>query len=116
MTLPFSTYRRAGNLVFLSGDVGFDKNGELVAGGLAAETTQTLANIDTKLQDLGLGLADVVSLTCYVTDITDKATMDGAYLEAFQGLPLPTRTTIEVSALPAGLSLEITAVAFDTGR
>ncbi|MDV3127313.1 RidA family protein [Mycobacterium sp. 21AC1] len=112
MTSLFSPTRRAGNLLFLSGQCGFDEDGALVPGGLAAETRRTLDNIADTLRSENLGLADLVSVTCYVTDISSRAEMDRAYVRAFDGIPLPTRTTIEVAALPAGLSVEMTAVAF----
>lgn len=112
MTSLFSPTRRAGNLLFLSGQCGFDQDGTLVQGGLAAETRQTLDNIAATLRSENLGLADLVSVTCYVTDISSRSEMDRAYVRAFDRIPLPTRTTIEVAALPAGLSVEMTAVAF----
>jgi len=115
MSALFSLTRRAGDLLFLSGHCGFDDSGELVAGGLAAQTRQTLANIAGTLAAEGLSLADVVSMTCYITDIGDRPEMDREYVRAFADLPLPTRTTIEVSALPAGLVVEMTAVAWAGG-
>jgi 2-iminobutanoate/2-iminopropanoate deaminase len=115
MTALFSQTRRAGNLLFLSGQCGFDRRGELVPGGLAAETRRTLENIAGTLEAEGLSLADIVSITCYVTDLANRPEMDREYVRAFADMPLPTRTTIEVSALPAGLAVEMTAVAWNDG-
>lgn len=112
MTALFSPTRRAGNLVYLSGQVGFDEQGKLVPGGLAAQTRQTLANIARTLAEQNLTLADVVSMTCYVTDIGNRPAMDQEYVRAFEGFVLPTRTTVQV-VLPEELEVEMTAVALD---
>lgn len=111
MNQLFSVSRRAGDLLFLSGHCGIDETGNLVAGGIGPEARQTLMNISDTLESVHLSLANVVSINCYVTDITNRAAMDTAYAAAFVHFPLPTRTTVEVAALAAGLSVEMTAVA-----
>lgn len=99
---------RRGEWLFLAGQTGEDATGAL--GDLSAQTHQAIANIATILGDHGGSLADVVRMTCYLTDIADFATFDAAYSAALGDLS-PVRTTVGTTGLPAGELVEIEATA-----
>ena len=110
---PLGPYRpvvRAGDFVIVSGQGGI-RDGVLVSGGVAAQTTQTIANLAARLAEEGARLADVVKTTCFLTDMDTFATFNAAYAEAF-GEHRPARSTVEVSALPGGMAVEIEAWAY----
>ncbi|HZN02707.1 MAG TPA: RidA family protein [Candidatus Polarisedimenticolia bacterium] len=108
---PYSQAIRAGDLVFLSGQVGLDPaTGALVEGGLEAETTRALQNLEAVLRAAGAGLDRVVRTTVFLVDLGDFATMNAIYARAF-GETRPARSTVQVSALPRGARVEIDAIA-----
>jgi 2-iminobutanoate/2-iminopropanoate deaminase len=109
---PYSVALEVDGTVYISGQGGFDPDtGEKVEGGIRAETTQTLVTIARILAEVGLSRHDLVSVTCYLTDIADWPAMNEAYAVFFEGGLAPTRTAVGVSALPFGLCVEMTAVA-----
>ena len=77
--LPLSTAYRAGDLVFVSGQVGFGPDGKLVAGGIEAETRQTLDNIAAALALAGASLADVVKVTVFLADLEEFSAFNAVY-------------------------------------
>ena len=96
--------------LYVSGHAGEDlRTGEVVAGGVAAQTRLALANIGKVLETAGAGFADVVKCTCHLADIRDFGEFNAVYAEFFQA-PLPARTTVQ-SGLGEGLKVEIDAVA-----
>jgi 2-iminobutanoate/2-iminopropanoate deaminase len=105
---PFSLVRRAGGLVFLSGEVPVADDGT-VPEGIAAQTDLTLALIAETLAGEGLSLADVVSCTVYLADKADFAAFNEAYRKHFRE-PLPVRTTVEAK-LMMDAKIEITVIA-----
>jgi 2-iminobutanoate/2-iminopropanoate deaminase len=108
---PYSQAVEANGFVFVSGQIGLDpKSGGIVAGGVAAETTQVLANLEAVLAAAGCAFADVVKTTIYLTSLGDFEVVNGLYGEKFHGAQ-PARATVEVSALPRGAVVEIDAVA-----
>ena len=107
---PYSHAIRTGNLVFLSGKTGTDSSGKLVAGGIAEQTRQTLANLKDVLDAAGLSFANVVKCNVYLTDMADFAAMNKVYAEHFSA-PAPARTTVGVASLPLGAQIEIEMVA-----
>jgi 2-iminobutanoate/2-iminopropanoate deaminase len=112
---PYSQAVGAGRLVFCAGQVGLDPaSGRLVAGGTVAELRQALANLTAVLAGAGLGLADVVKTTLFLVDLADGPAVNAAYGEIF-GAPYPARSTVQVSALPAGARVEIEAIAVRPG-
>ena len=104
---PYSPTRVAGELVFVSGQLGWQDG--VFADGVVAQTTQALANLEACLQEHGLDRTDVVKTTVYLADAGDWDTMNTSYLEFFHD-PLPARTTIGVDLKPGAL-VEIDAVA-----
>ena len=112
---PYSQAIRAGGFVFVAGEKGIDpKTNKMVTGGIAAETRQTLENIQNILKEAGSSLDLAVATTVYLTDITDFAAMNEVYAKYFTKNP-PGRTTVAVSALPAGARVEITVTALAGG-
>ena len=108
---PYSQAMRAGDLVFLSGQICLiPETGELANGDVAAETRQVLANLGAVLRAAGLGPDDLVKTTIYLTDFGDFPTVNEVYGGFFQGEP-PARATVQVSGLPMGVRVEIDAVA-----
>jgi 2-iminobutanoate/2-iminopropanoate deaminase len=104
---PYSPFVRAGDLVIVSGQGGI-KDGRIVEGGVAAQTTQAIANIADVLAEAGATLQDVVKTLCFLTDMGTFAEFNEAYAAAF-GDHRPARSTVEVSALPGGMAVEIEA-------
>jgi 2-iminobutanoate/2-iminopropanoate deaminase len=108
---PFAAAVRAGELVFVSGQVAQDPaSGKLIAGDVAAQAEQVFANIRAVLRAAGKTLADVVRVGVYLTDMRDFAKMNAVYAQHFDA-PYPARTTIAVAALPLGAAVEIDLVA-----
>lgn len=108
---PYVQARIVAGLVFCSGQIGLEpESGELVAGGVAAEARQALANLDAVLRAARSGLDRVVKTTVYLVDMAEFPAMNQAYAEAFATDP-PARSTVAVAALPRGARFEIEATA-----
>jgi 2-iminobutanoate/2-iminopropanoate deaminase len=103
---PYSPAVRAGDWVVLAGQVGFGRDGALVAGGVAAEAGQVLANIAGILTDCGTGWGDVAKVVIFLTDLGNFGAVNALY-EGAIGAHRPARTTVAVAALPAGAAVEI---------
>jgi 2-iminobutanoate/2-iminopropanoate deaminase len=106
--VPFySPWRRAGDLVIVSGQIGLlPETGELIEGGAIAEFRQALANGAKVLSDAGATLSDVVKATIFILDMNDFAGVNEAWLETFSA-PLPARSTVAVAELPRGAKAEV---------
>ncbi|RMF38973.1 MAG: RidA family protein [Chloroflexi bacterium] len=108
---PYSQAVRAGGFVFVAGQIGLDPaTGQMVEGGIAAQTRQALENLRAILEAAGSGLDRVVKTTVYMADLNDFPTMNGIYAEFFPQGP-PARATVGVAALPLGALVEIEAIA-----
>src|SRR3954469_8647755 len=103
---PYSPAVRAGDFVVLAGQVGIDRDGRLVPGGIEPETRQVLANVDAVLADVGADWGDVARTTIFLTELGNFATVNALY-EGAIGPHRPARTTIGVAALPAAALVEI---------
>lgn len=108
-TLPFSKWRRAGHLVFLSGELPIGPDGAIPSG-IDAQTRLTLQRIGATLAGLGLGLRDVVQATVYLTHPEDFSAFNVAYQQHFD-VPYPVRTTVVAPLVLPGARVEITVVA-----
>jgi 2-iminobutanoate/2-iminopropanoate deaminase len=96
----YSVAIRDGDLVFVSGMTGIKPGTQdIVAGGVAVQTRQTLENIQTSLKAAGATMADVAECTVFLVDIADYAAMNAVYIEFFRVDP-PARATLSVTALP----------------
>lgn len=102
---PYSPFVRAGDFVIVSGQGGI-RDGAIVDGGVGAQTTQTMANVADRLADAGATLDDVVKTLCFLTDMNTFSEFNDAYAAAF-GDHRPARSTVEVSALPGGMNVEV---------
>ncbi len=108
---PYSQAIRAGNLVFTSGQIPLDPaTGQMVTGDLAAETRRVLDNLAAVLAAAGVGFADVVKTTIFLTDMGDFAAVNALYAERFSGAP-PARSTVQVARLPKDARVEIEMIA-----
>lgn len=108
---PYSQAIQAGNLLFLSGQIPLDPaTGEVVAGGIEAQTRQVMSNLQAVLKAVGFDVADLVKTTIYLTDLGNFATVNGLYGDYFGATP-PARATVQVSALPKGVMVEIDGIA-----
>jgi reactive intermediate/imine deaminase len=109
--LPFSSAVRVGNMLYLSGQIGTRPGTtELVAGGVAAETRQTMENIRAVLDVADSGLEHVVKCTVFLTDIADYGEVNAVYAEFFAGDP-PARSAVAGSGLALGARVEIECLA-----
>ncbi len=110
---PYAHFRRAGQLVFVSGQLPLKPDGTLEAE-LAAATAQTIENVRTVLNAAGLDLQHVVKATVFLADIRDFAAMNEVYARYFGATP-PARSCFQVAALPKNARLEIEVIA-DAGQ
>ena len=108
---PYSQAVRSEALVYTAGQVGIDPaGGELVEGGIEAQTRQVLTNLKNVLEASDSGLNFVVKTTVFLKDMNDFAKMNAIYAGFFPENP-PARSTIAVAGLPKGALVEIEAVA-----
>jgi 2-iminobutanoate/2-iminopropanoate deaminase len=108
---PYSQGIRVNGFLFTAGQVALDpKTGELVAGGIAEQTSRALENLRAILVEAGSSMAQVVKTTVFLVDMADFAAMNEVYGRAF-GSHRPARSTVAVAALPRGARVEIEAVA-----
>lgn len=107
---PFSEVTQVGNLYFLTGQIGKNhQTGQIVEGGIEAETTQVIKNIEAVLKDHQMSLKDVVKCTVILADIEDFSRMNAVYTTFFVD-NLPARTTFAAN-LVAGAKIEIEVIA-----
>ncbi len=108
---PYSQGIRAGEFIFLSGQIPIDPScGRVVEGRIEEQTRQVLMNIRGVLEEEGAGLEDVVKITVYMRNLSHFDRMNRVYGEFFSP-PYPARATVGVSALPKGVDIEIDAIA-----
>ncbi len=108
---PYSPAIRAGNLLFISGQVPVDPaTGALVTGDITAQTEQVMRNLGALLRAAGAGFEHVVRTTVFLTDLDEFAAMNAAYA-TFVTAPPPARATVQVARLPRDVKIEIDAMA-----
>ena len=108
---PYSAGVRVGDLVFTAGQIGLDPlTGEVVPGGIQAETRQVIRNLQGVLEATGSSLQEIVKTTVFLRDMNDFVQMNTIYAEFFSQ-DYPARSTVQVSALPKGVAVEIEAIA-----
>lgn len=107
---PYSQAAKVGNTVFLSGQIPLDpQTMEVVEGGIEGQTHQVFANLIAVTKAAGGGLENLAKLTIFLTDLNDFAVVNKIMATYFSE-PYPARATIEVSALPKGVAVEIEAI------
>ena len=108
---PYSAGVTTGHLVFTAGQLGMDPiSGDLVPGGIQAQTRQALTNLSAVLEAAGSGLEHVIKTTVFLQDISEFSLMNAVYGEFFVA-DYPARSAFQVGALPKGAAVEIEAVA-----
>ncbi len=108
--LPFSAAVKAGNFVFISGQVAKGSNGELVVGGIEAQTRQAMLNVEAALKLAGCTFSDVVKINVWLDDARDFGAFNQTYATFFPK-GKPARSTVQ-SALMIDGKIEIDAIAY----
>ncbi len=107
---PYSPVLRAGDFVYLSGQLGL-ADGAIVEGGVEGQVRQIFVNAKALLEKAGASLNQVVKCTCFLADMGDFPTMNAAYVEGFAG-HRPTRSTVGNVTMALGATVEIEFTAF----
>lgn len=109
---PYSHAIRCGDFLFCSGQVPIDpaNPGGAVTGDIQAQTRRVLENVRILLESQGIGFAQVVKSTVFMTNLAEFQGMNAVYAEYFPS-PFPARSTVQVVALPRGSSVEIEVIA-----
>jgi len=111
---PYSAAMAYGSLLFLSGQTPIDpQSGQLVEGGIQAQTERVINNLAAVLEAAGSGLDKVIKTTCFLTDMANFAAFNEVYGRHFTGKPA--RSTVAVKALPKGADVEIELIAWREG-
>jgi 2-iminobutanoate/2-iminopropanoate deaminase len=115
--LPIGPYSHAnlvpasGNMLFVSGQVAKDaKTGELILGDIKSETKKVMQNVGAILAEAGMDYTNIVKTTIFLLDMKKFADMNEVYGTFFEG-NYPARETVQVSALPLGVNVEISVIA-----
>jgi 2-iminobutanoate/2-iminopropanoate deaminase len=113
---PYSPVRQAGNLLFVSGQIGVDAKTKTAPEDAAKQTAQALANLQTVLESADAHLKDIVKVTIFLTDMGNFTAVNEVYEQWFD-VPRPARSAVAVRELPrvagdTGLLVEIEATAY----
>ena len=107
---PYSQAIRAGNTVYLSGQIPLDpSSGQLITGDIALQTRRVFDNMKAVCAASGGRMDQLVRIGIYVTDLANFATVNAVMAEYFEA-PFPARSTIQVSALPRGAEVEVDGI------
>ena len=107
---PYSQGIKAGELVFVSGQLGLKPGDTEFSGGIAEQTDQVFSNLRAILEEAGSGLDRLVKTTVFLVDLGDFQAMNEVYARHVGDVP-PARSTVEISKLPSGAKVEIEAIA-----
>jgi 2-iminobutanoate/2-iminopropanoate deaminase len=108
---PYSIGVKVGDMLYCAGQIGLDpQSGDIVPGGIEAETRRALLNLQGILEEAGGSLDNVVKTTVFLRDINDFGRMNSVYSEFFTE-KYPARSAVQVAALPRGVAVEIEAIA-----
>jgi len=109
---PYSQAIRAGDFLFVSGQIPLDPaTGTVLGDGIAEQTERVLENLKAILDAAGASFAHVVKTTVYLADMTEFAKMNEIYATYFTA-PAPARATVQVARLPRDVRVEIDLIAF----
>jgi 2-iminobutanoate/2-iminopropanoate deaminase len=112
---PYSQGVRLGSTIYLSGQIPLDpKSGQIVAGGIDAQTKRVMENIGAVLRAEGLTFENVAKTTIFLADLGDFQTVNEIYGSYFKQAP-PARSTVQVAALPKEARVEIEVIAVANG-
>jgi 2-iminobutanoate/2-iminopropanoate deaminase len=113
---PYSQAVRAGNLLFISGQIPLDpRTGELVKGDFRCAVERVMENIKAIVEAAGATMDDIVKVTVYIRDMSKFGEFNEAYSKYFRGPP-PARVVVEVSRLPLDADVEVEAIAVLRGE
>ena len=108
---PYSQAVTAGNFLFVSGQIPMNPaTGEIISNGIKAETKQVMENIGAILAETGIGFGNIVKTTIFLTDMQSFANVNEVYGTYFTD-QFPARETVQVSALPKNVNVEISVIA-----
>ncbi len=108
---PYSHAVRSGQLLFISGQGPFAKDGSgAILGTIEEETVRTLDNLKAVLEDSGSGLTHVIKTTCFLKDMNNFKAFNDVYAAYFADAS-PARSCVEVARLPLDIQVEIEAIA-----
>lgn len=108
---PYSQAIKAGNMLFISGQIAIQKStGEMITGNIIDETAQVMANLNDILKSAGMDFSHVVKSTIFLKDMNNFPKVNEVYGEHFKTQP-PARETVEVSRLPKDVNVEISCIA-----
>ncbi|HRI84151.1 MAG TPA: Rid family detoxifying hydrolase [Ignavibacteria bacterium] len=108
---PYSQAVSYGDLIFTSGQIAFDVNGNLTSDNVEGQTEKVIENLRSILNDNGSSLDNVIKTSVFLKDMNDFMKMNEVYAVHF-GKSLPARSTVEVSRLPKDVLVEIEVIAF----
>jgi 2-iminobutanoate/2-iminopropanoate deaminase len=108
---PYSQAVKAGNMLFLSGQVALDAEGNLHTGSIKEETTQVMKNIEALLHEAGAGFEHIVKTTIFLSDMSLFSEVNEVYGSYFSA-DFPARETVAVKGLPKNVNVEISVTAF----
>ena len=108
---PYSQAVRAGSTIYCAGQIPLDpKSGQIVSGGIDAQTRRVMENITAVLKAEGLTFDNIVKTTIFLMDLGDFQTVNEIYGSYFKSQP-PARSTVQVAGLPKGARVEIEVIA-----
>lgn len=108
---PYSQAIKAGNMLFVSGQIAIERaTGNMVTGNIAEETEQVMKNLDEILKSGGMDFSNVVKCTIFLKDMGNFPKVNEVYGSRFKTQP-PARETVEVSRLPKDVNVEISCIA-----
>jgi 2-iminobutanoate/2-iminopropanoate deaminase len=108
--MPFSEGVVGGNTLYVAGQQGPDSNGKVTGTDITVQTTNAIAAVKKVVEEAGFKMADIASVTVYVTDLNDVPKMNEVYKKLMPD-PKPARATVQVAGLIGGAKIEISAIA-----
>jgi 2-iminobutanoate/2-iminopropanoate deaminase len=110
---PYSVAVNYGNMIFTSGQIPLDRQGNIVGTDIKEQTRQTIENLKNILEENGSSIDKVIKTTVYLKDITEFAGMNEVYNEYFAD-SAPARSTLEAARLPKDVKIEMDIVAYQS--
>jgi 2-iminobutanoate/2-iminopropanoate deaminase len=108
---PYSQAIKAGNMLFVSGQIAIDRaTGQMIISNITEETSQVMKNLELVLKAAGMDFANVVKCTIFLKDMNHFPSVNEVYGKSFSTQP-PARETVEVSRLPKDVNVEISCIA-----
>lgn len=109
---PYNQGVMTSQLIFVSGQIPLNTDGDLVSDDVKKQTLQCLNNIENILKEAGKDRNNIIKTTIFLKDMNDFSSVNETYGEFFNGTVYPARATVEVSRLPKDVKIEIEAIAF----